>query len=87
MRITALLSLVALRAPSQLAAAKTNAERSLARMQSGTSRMPPAPAEAATADELAGLEQWLAAGGTSPYRVRADSHAALRRHHCARVGG
>ncbi len=57
-----LTSLDALRAPSQLDAAQTNAQRSLARMQSTTSRMPPAPAEVATADELAVLQQWIGAG-------------------------
>jgi hypothetical protein len=57
-----LTSLDALRGFSQLDAAQTNAQRSLARMKSSTSRMPPAPALAATADEVAALEQWVGAG-------------------------
>ncbi|MBL8915805.1 MAG: DUF1588 domain-containing protein [Archangium sp.] len=55
-------SLAALRLPSQLDATKSNAERCLIRMSAPVARMPPEPEAAATADEIALLETWIAAG-------------------------
>ncbi len=42
--------------------AKSNAERSLARMQDTASPMPPKPAAAATAEEIAAFDAWIKAG-------------------------
>ncbi|MFO0595191.1 MAG: DUF1588 domain-containing protein [Myxococcaceae bacterium] len=55
-------SLAALRAPSQLDATKSNAERCLFRMRDAISRMPPEPEAPASADESALLALWLGAG-------------------------
>lgn len=54
-------TLAALRAPSLVDATRSNAERCLLRMQATVAPMPPAPAAAATPDELATLQVWLAA--------------------------
>jgi hypothetical protein len=43
-------------------ASMTEAQTALARMQSTTSPMPPAPAAAATANEIADLQAWISAG-------------------------
>jgi hypothetical protein len=59
---TSLHTLTALRAPSQLDATKTNAERALTRMKDAVIPMPPAPEAPASADEIAQLEVWIAAG-------------------------
>jgi hypothetical protein len=55
-------TLTALRAPSQTDSSKSNAERCLIRMKEPLLRMPPEPEAAATADEVALVETWIAAG-------------------------
>ena len=49
-------------APSKADATKTMAQAAILRMKSTTARMPPAPAEAADADEIAVMEKWVSAG-------------------------
>lgn len=58
----ALLSYDNLAAPSKTDPAKTLAALSLERMKSTASPMPPAPAEAPNADEIAIFEEWITAG-------------------------
>lgn len=65
-------TLAALRAPSQLDATKSNAERCVARMKEPIARMPPAPEAPASADEVAQLEVWLAAGMPACVIIEAD---------------
>jgi hypothetical protein len=59
---TALLSYADLVAPAKSDPSKTMAEVSLARMKSSTSPMPPKPASAASAAEIATFEAWVGAG-------------------------
>jgi mono/diheme cytochrome c family protein len=52
----------ALTAPSKTDPTKSVAQVAAARMQSATMRMPPSPLPAATAAEIATIQQWVAAG-------------------------
>lgn len=58
----ALLTYEDLTKPSAADPAKNNAQRSLERMQSAASPMPPKPAEAPTAAEIGVLQAWVTAG-------------------------
>lgn len=65
-----LTTLADLRATSLRSSAETNAQRCLARMKDRVVPMPPAPNAAATGDEVALLETWLANG--APACVSSD---------------
>jgi len=60
--VPSLTSVAALTAPSRLDPAQSVAALAVARMQSATIPMPPPPAVPATADEIATVANWVAAG-------------------------
>jgi mono/diheme cytochrome c family protein len=60
--LPSLTSVAALAAPSRLDPAQSVGAVAIARMQSTTIPMPPAPAAPATADEIATVASWIAAG-------------------------